>query len=146
LRRTEALIDNLARSGNASAMETLIADFRALKAACASTPPAPDSNSYKAHYLAACAIRRKLALSNPLLDFDSILCVARGTFEGSVRSNACGADQAQGDVTSEKRARTERPTKEDFPGRGVLYFSPLVAGKPKVLHAQTGTDVKEWTI
>jgi hypothetical protein len=87
LRRTQALMDDFARSDGLAAVETLIADFRTLKASCTSSPPAPDSDSYKAHYLAACAIRRQLALNNPLLDFDSILCVARGTFEGSVRSN-----------------------------------------------------------
>ena len=47
----------------------------------------PGSEPSKALYLAACAVRRKLALANPVLDFDSIVCVVRGTFEGSVRSN-----------------------------------------------------------
>ena len=52
-------------------------------------------SEYLGLYLAACALRREVVLANPLLDFDDILCVARGTFEGSVRSNPETAD-AQG--------------------------------------------------
>lgn len=58
--------------------------------------PAPDSDSYKAFYLAACALRRAMLLNDPLLDFDEIVCVARGTFEGSVRSNPQTADPQGG--------------------------------------------------
>jgi Mal s 1 allergenic protein-like/Hydrazine synthase alpha subunit middle domain/Concanavalin A-like lectin/glucanases superfamily/WD40-like Beta Propeller Repeat len=90
LRRTEALLDNLSHSADATGLESLTADFHALRTACQALPP--DAADYKARYLAACALRRRIALSNPLLDFDSFLCVARGTFEGSVRSNPSTAD------------------------------------------------------
>lgn len=91
LRRTAALIENLA-GGDGDA----ISDFRKLRAAYDAGAPAVDSEAYEGWYLAACAVRRKIALSNPLLDFDAILCVARGTFEGSVRSNPETADPQGG--------------------------------------------------
>ena len=95
LRRTEALLDRLSAMGNAPDLAAPTRDLRGLQEACESIGADGDSEAYKAHYLAACALRRRIALSNPLLDFDSILCVARGTFEGSVRSNPSTQD-AQG--------------------------------------------------
>ncbi len=89
LRRTAALMDKLADSANRG-------DLDRLKAACESSKPPPDSPQHKAYYLAACALRRQTALANPLLDFDTILFVARGTFEGSVRSNPRTADYQGG--------------------------------------------------
>jgi len=101
LRRTEALITNLTQSGTLAAVDAALKDFQKLKTVCASSVPAPDSESYKALYLAACAIRRQIALANPLLDFDAILCVARGTFEGSVRSNPSTADSQGGHLVTQ---------------------------------------------
>jgi len=91
LRRTEALLNHLRREETTEKVRQLARDLDVLR----QTSPNVYAPSYKPHYLAACAIRRHLALSNPLLDFDAILCVARGTFEGSVRSNPQTAD-AQG--------------------------------------------------
>ncbi|HPO14621.1 MAG TPA: hypothetical protein PLI09_14355 [Candidatus Hydrogenedentes bacterium] len=91
LRRTGALIEALDNPDT-----TFIEDFRALRAAYDTEQPKSDSENGKAYYLAAGAIRRQLALSNPLLDFDSILCVVRGTFEGSVRSNPQTSDPQGG--------------------------------------------------
>jgi len=92
LRRTGALIQNLRRHGAGSAIGQYVADWRRLKEAYQAEKPAPDTSAYKAYYLAACALRRNIALSNPLLNFDQILFVARGTFAGSVRSNPATAD------------------------------------------------------
>ena len=96
LRRTEALLDKLSRMDNAPNLDAPAADLRVLKAVCDTAFLPVDSPAYKFHYLAACALRRRIALSNPLLHFDSILCVARGTFEGSVRSNPSTADPQGG--------------------------------------------------
>ncbi len=93
--RTDALIDALMRA-SATPPEAWLADFQTLRTAWSKEKPAQDSALYKTYYLAVCAVRRQLALSNPLLDFDSILCVARGTFEGSVRSNPQTADPQGG--------------------------------------------------
>ncbi len=86
LRRAGALAEALADDSPCRA------DLQALR----DSAPAPGTDGYKPHYLAACAIRRQLALGNPLLDFDAILFVARGTFEGSVRSNPETADPQGG--------------------------------------------------
>ncbi|MCP4641663.1 MAG: hypothetical protein GY851_14565 [bacterium] len=87
LRRTGALLKNVSRSTD---LAPLAKDLGVLQDAARTLTP--DAADYKAHYLAACALRRRVALSNPLLDFDSFICVARGTFEGSVRSNPTTAD------------------------------------------------------
>lgn len=94
LRQTGVLIENLAQSADNTALDAIIADFKTLHDAAAGV--VPGSDEYKAHYLTACALRREVAMSNPLLDFDSILFVARGTFEGSVRSNPQTADPQGG--------------------------------------------------
>lgn len=93
LRRTRALAENLS-SADAPIAEPK-RDLETLWATYVKSRPAPDSPEAFALYLAACAVRRQIALANPLLDFDEILCVARGTFAGSVRSNPVTAD-AQG--------------------------------------------------
>ena len=90
LRRTEALAAHLAATASVDALNGLTGDLSRLRTACAEA--APDSPGYQGCYLAACALRRQIALCNPLLDFDDILFVARGTFEGSVRSNPTTAD------------------------------------------------------
>lgn len=94
LRRTGALFERIQGLDPGIKSETSD-DLECVKAACMAGDYLPGSESSKALYLAACAVRRKLALSNPVLDFDAILCVVRGTFEGSVRSNPQTAD-AQG--------------------------------------------------
>lgn len=125
LRRTEALIGNLAASNATAGTDGAIADFRTLKAACESAAPAADSDAYKAHYLAACAIRRKVALNNPLLDFDSILFVARGTFEGSVRSNPTTADPQGGHFVTQYFGFNA------LPGGG-LFQAGNLKGEPEI--------------
>lgn len=87
LRRTRALLDALGRTSAAPAIAPLARDLETVRAACGRTAPAKDTPAYRGFHLAVCALRRQAALANPLLDFDDILCVARGTFEGSARSN-----------------------------------------------------------
>jgi Mala s 1-like protein/hydrazine synthase alpha subunit-like protein/concanavalin A-like lectin/glucanase superfamily protein/WD40 repeat protein len=90
LRRTGALLSHLSGTADAAALTPLARDLQTLNTT--SQALTPETPAYKAHYLAACALRRRIALTNPLLDFDSFICVARGTFEGSVRSNPTTAD------------------------------------------------------
>jgi hypothetical protein len=92
LRRTAALLAHLSRAGEVPSLAAPRRDLAALQAALDSEKPAADSDAQLAFYLAACALRRQCALANPLLDFDAVLCVARGTFAGSVRSNPGTAD------------------------------------------------------
>ena len=79
LRRTGALRDWLRRAHPTLDLRAASSDLAALQVR--------DNQDDTGLYLAACAVRRQLALANPLLDFDALLCVARGTFEGSARSN-----------------------------------------------------------
>lgn len=92
LRRTGALLDWLAKANPAVDLAALTRDYAALKARVASHATKPGSSEDIALYLAVCSIRREVALRNPLLDFDQMLCVARGTFEGSARSNPSTGD------------------------------------------------------
>lgn len=93
LRRAAALAENLGRAG--APVAGPLRDLDVLRSAYLASRPGPESPEALALFLAACSVRRQIALANPLLDFDEILCVARGTFAGSVRSNPVTAD-AQG--------------------------------------------------
>jgi hypothetical protein len=84
LRRTGALLDYLTKAHPQLDLAAAARDLAALKARAQANDVAT--------YLAVCALRRQIALQNPLLDFDQMLCVARGCFEGSARSNPSTAD------------------------------------------------------
>lgn len=103
IRRAEALADRLGYAGAARG------DLGALRSALLASRPAAESPEALALYLAACAVRRQIALSNPLLDFDGILCVARGTFAGSVRSNPVTKDPQGGHFTTQYFGCTALP-------------------------------------
>ncbi|MFA7693584.1 MAG: hypothetical protein GX117_13310 [Candidatus Hydrogenedentes bacterium] len=94
-RRVDALVAATADDNDTEYRASLRHDMERLRRACSKEKLDPDSPSYKALYLALCALRRQWMLSDPALDFDSLLCVVRGTFEGSVRSNPQTQD-AQG--------------------------------------------------
>lgn len=126
LRRTRALLDCLPKKG-------WHADLRVIDAA--RTGVAPDSEACKALYLAACAVRRQAALNNPLLDFDSFLCVARGTFEGSVRSNPQTADPQGGHFVTQYFGFNA------LPGGG-LYIVRNFKGTPEIVDVLANSVVQ----
>ena len=82
LRRTQALLQHLQSQHPENDLTQLAEDFKALRTVAASVEP-NQSIPRKGLYLAACALRRKIAFSNPLVDFDRILFVARGNYQGS---------------------------------------------------------------
>jgi hypothetical protein len=84
LRRTGALLDYLTKAHPKLELAAAAQDLAVLKAHAKTNDVAA--------YLAVCALRRHIALQNPLLNFDQMLCVARGCFEGSARSNPTTAD------------------------------------------------------
>ena len=84
LRRTGALLEYLTKTNPKLDLSAAAQDLAVLKAHAKSNDVAT--------YLAVCALRRQIALQNPLLNFDQLLCVARGCFEGSARSNPSTAD------------------------------------------------------
>ncbi len=94
LRRAWALLERLMQESDAPIFQSAAADLEKIEAAAGGADPA--SAEYEALYLAACAVRREIAFTNPLLDFDSILFAARGTFEGSVRCNPTTEDYQGG--------------------------------------------------
>ncbi len=135
LRRGGALLDRLASLDGAQNRAAQARDLEALRAARAAANPAPDSSEYKAYYLAVCAVRRQLALSNPLLDFDAILCVGRGTFEGSVRSNPQTADSQGGHFVTQYFGFNA------LPGGG-LYIVRNYKTTPEIVDVLAGSVVQ----
>lgn len=101
LRRTGALLDWLTQANPSLDLSALKRDYSALNSHVTAAATKPGSPENLGLYLAACAVRREIALRNPLLDFDQLLCVARGTFEGSVRSNPRTADVQGGHFVSQ---------------------------------------------
>ncbi len=83
LRRTAALLEHLTAALGGARWEAYRADLETLRRAVNTAAGAND----RSLHLAACALRRQVVLANPLLEVDALLCAARGTFAGSVRSN-----------------------------------------------------------
>ena len=124
LRRTKALISDLP---NRAEIAPAIADFSKLTQAYDALPAATRPQHETAYYLAACAVRRGIALSNPLLDCDSILFVARGTFAGSVRSNPRTQDVQGGHFATQFFGFNA------LPGGG-LYIVRNYRAKPEIVN------------
>lgn len=101
LRRTGALLDWLTQANPALDLAAQARDYAAVKSRVATAAVKPGSPEDMALYLAVCAVRREIALRNPLLDFDQLLCVARGSFEGSARSNPNTKDEQGGHFTTQ---------------------------------------------
>ncbi len=124
VRRTRALLANPAFSGGTDKTAAWGSDLQAIESARAMVAGDPEKS--KALYLAACALRREVALRNPVLDFDSILCVARGSFEGSVRSNPSTADPQGGHFVTQYFGHNA------LPGGG-LYVVRNYKTKPEIM-------------
>jgi hypothetical protein len=67
VRRTEALLADITSMGDTPVLRKLGVDFSALKA------QATDRPDDKALFKRICAVRRRIAMANPLLDFESLL-------------------------------------------------------------------------
>ena len=83
LRRTAALLEHLRGMPRVPELDVWERDLTVLQEAAAAFPPGQHPEKRKGVYLAACALRRGLALTNPHLDFEEILFVARGVPNGS---------------------------------------------------------------
>lgn len=88
LRRTRALLDHLSAGQPPSRLADVRAELDSLQVELSGD----GASTNRGLHLAICAVRRRLVLSNPLLDFDQLVFVARGTFAGSVRSNPVTKD------------------------------------------------------
>jgi len=76
LRRTAALLDRLSAMPGGARLADQRKGLRALRARARQTPPDEEDARY-ALYEAACALRRRIALANPLLSFEKVLFVKR---------------------------------------------------------------------
>ncbi|OQB84519.1 MAG: hypothetical protein BWX88_02579 [Planctomycetes bacterium ADurb.Bin126] len=95
LRRAGALVEHLRSMRGGPDLRDAEADLAALRAAADRTPlDRPDAR--KGLFLAACEVRRRAAMANPLLDFDSILFIARGVYNGSRAWGQRGTNDRQG--------------------------------------------------
>jgi cytochrome c553 len=119
LRRASALLDHLAAAHGETRWAAARADLDLLRAA-------PGAAGDRGLHLAACAVRRQIVMANPLLDFDALLCAARGTFAGSVRSNPTTADIQGGHFVTQYFGFNA------LPGGG-LYVVRNLKGRPAVV-------------
>ena len=76
LRRMAALLDDLKKTEAAPELEPMAAEWRELEAA-RQTIDVADTEERYALYTEACRLRRRIAFSNPLLDFDDIVFIKR---------------------------------------------------------------------
>ena len=115
LRRTGALLDHLAELPEAPDLSQLSPDFAALRTVC-DRIDVQDVAARKRYFLAACALRRKIAFANPLLDFDRILFVARGNYLGSRVTGPTVTTDAYG-----QHFATQYYAFNSIPGGGLFY-------------------------
>ena len=95
LRRGKALLAHLTGKARAVDLAPLGRDLARLVAA-AKKIPLTRVEKRKAYTLAAMALRRKITLANPLVNFDEVLFVARGVPNGSRLGGLRGTNDRQG--------------------------------------------------
>jgi hypothetical protein len=116
LRRVRALADLLARQGAPDGLRECGRDIAALERMDAATRSGTnhatawmDWPRREPLYYLACAVRRRLAFANPLLDFDRILFLARGTYAGSRLSKWANGDLEGGHFSTQYFAPCTMP-------------------------------------
>jgi hypothetical protein len=117
LRRTAALLTHLKAMPRAPNLAAAEQDLAALESAAGKTPVA-ETRVRKGYFLAACALGRKIALANPLLDFDEVLFVARGVRNGSRQYGLRGTADNQG-----QHFQTQYFGFNSLPGGGLFRLS-----------------------
>jgi len=112
LRRSEALLTDIARLPEAPKLEKMKSELSALRAEAGKVDP-KDAPARRAIFDKVCALRRRIAFSNPLLDFSELLILKR-LLPGY--NHMC--DQYYG--------LAQRP------GGGLYVLSDLFGAKPKI--------------
>jgi hypothetical protein len=135
LRRTRALLKRLEDMPDAPDLSRLRRDLTALQSA-ADAVGTEDATTRKRLFLVACALRRKIAFSNPLLDFDGILFVARGVYNGSRRNGLQGTNDAQG-----QHFHTQYYAFNSIPGGG-LFMVKNFKTRPEIINVVEGSVVQ----
>jgi hypothetical protein len=127
LRRTEALLERIGRTHGSAPMPALAADLATLREVAARTA-VKELEARKRLFLAACALQRRIAFANPLLDFDKILFVARGNYLGSRVTGPAGTADVYG-----QHFATQYFGFNSIPGGG-LFIVRDYKTQPKVLN------------
>ncbi|HEY3319818.1 MAG TPA: LamG-like jellyroll fold domain-containing protein [Planctomycetota bacterium] len=125
LRRSAALTKRLKQLPGAPDVSAFERDCETL-AASAAKVPASDPTRRKGLYLAACALNRQVAFANPLLDFDEILFVARGVYNGSRKMGLKPTSDSQG-----QHFQTQYFAFNSIPGGGVFTVKNF-RGTPEI--------------
>ena len=76
VRRTEALLEDIRRLGPKGSLDEAARELKKLAARVGQSDPGRAEERYQL-FAELCRVRRKIALANPLLDFDDILFVTR---------------------------------------------------------------------
>jgi hypothetical protein len=122
LRRTRALLTDLQKIGPTDGLTPLAAALAALQAR-AEQVAATDAQGRLALYDEACALRRRIAFANPLLDFRCILCAKRRL---AVANHMC--DQYYGSFAR--------------PGGGLFVLEEPFGRSPSVRNLLAGSTVQ----
>ena len=97
LRRTDALLKHFKKEGrlSSSVLKGFAKELAALSASAKSTK---DAAARRALFLRACPVRRKIAMANPLLDFDNIVCMLERPGRGRIieQARACWGGHSPG--------------------------------------------------
>ncbi len=135
LRRTGALLDFLKSHGAAIDLEAESRDLATLQH-WASQTPIRESRRRQGAFLAACALNRGIALKNPLLDFDRILFVARGVYQGSRKGGLHGTADSWG-----QHFATQYYGFNAIPGGGLFTVRDFKTN-PQVVNLTAGVPVQ----
>jgi hypothetical protein len=127
LRQTRALLGKLKTMGKLGAdISVFERDLDALQTAAAKAPLS-EIKQRKGYFFAACLLRRNIAFSNPLLDFDSVLFAARGVCTGTRAWGRSGTNDKDG-----QHFQTQYFGFNSIPGGG-LYAVRNFKTRPEVV-------------
>lgn len=139
LRRTSVLLEELSEPAPLVDESTLRHDLEALLDASGKTPldatVADGSSQRNRYYVAACALRRLIAFSNPLVDFDRILFVARGVYLGSRKNPTFPTNDKAG-----QHQTTQYFAFNSIPGGG-LYTIENFKSNPRIVDVLSDSTV-----
>ena len=113
LRRSQALLDDLQGMPNAPDLSAAAKDLSELRAKCEAVPPGDPGR--RPLFDAICAVRRRIAFSNPLLDFSNVLFLKhdRATYQHMVDQYFGFRAVKGGGVFVLENAFSEAPTLRD---------------------------------
>ncbi|HOX37160.1 MAG TPA: hypothetical protein PL033_04155 [Candidatus Brocadiia bacterium] len=134
IRRINALLDLFSMKQGVNAGPDIISDVHIVNNARISFDAKQESRR-KGCFLAACALSRQLSLSNPLLDFDDILFVARGVYMGSRKTGPTVTGDAFG-----QHFATQYFGFNSIPGGG-LFIIKNFKNNPAIVNVVKNSEV-----